>query len=366
MQPFANSSTLNVSERREWFRRAAPRSLAFLLVSFVVVAPAGIGHAAEPEFGASCAMGLADGKRTKTDCTVNWSGKDGKVYCFGNEDSKAAFLKDPEINLRKAKEHFAMADAEPASVVDMGKFSAEDVTAFIEAHIKAASETGGGLFPVSDAMLGQTLALKLDKVDFVRTLHGYGFFPNVVFTDKDDAAKKYQIDFWVKPKGGKLDIVDVRVYKAPKKEGETWVMLTRQPKPWWWIPASEHPGESEVKRGWEIMSALHGHIAAERAKGGGVYKLKDDKTGEELAMDFVGIHQPVRKLKEDGRFFACTDFRKQGSKDEYYDIDFWLDDKSGKITVGGVRVHKVPTLEDGHFIQMPRYTFEPKTFDVVP
>ena len=91
--------------------------------------------------------------------------------------------------------------------------------------------------------------------------------------------------------------------------------MTRRPKPWWWIPASEHPGESEVKRGWEIMSSLHDHISDERAKNGGVYKLKDDKTGDEIAMDFIGIHQPVRRLKEDGRFFACTDFRKVGSKD---------------------------------------------------
>lgn len=80
----------------------------------------------------------------------------------------------------------------------------------------------------------------------------------------------------------------------------------------------------------------------------------------------TGIHQPVRRLMEDGRFFACTDFRRAGGKDEYYDIDFWLDEESGKISVGGVRVHKVPVLEDGSFIQMPRYSFDPKTFDVVP
>jgi hypothetical protein len=114
------------------------------------------------------------------------------------------------------------------------------------------------------------------------------------------------------------------------------------------------------------MSAPHEHTAAGRAKGGGSYKLKGDRTSEELALDFPGIHHPVRKLKEDGRYFACTDFRKGGSKEEYYDIDFWLDEKSGNITVGSVRVHKVPQLEDGNFVQIPRYNFDPKTFDVVP
>jgi hypothetical protein len=321
--------------------------------------------AAEPEFGGSCAMGLAEGKRIKTDCAINWTAADGKLYCFGNEDSKAAFLKDPEVNIQRARESFALGGTN-SSIDDMGKYSADDVKAYLEAEINAAAGKNSGLYPVDDAMLGQTLALKFVAIDFIRTLHGYGFFPNVIFADRGDPLKTYQIDFWVKPRGGKLETVDVRVYKAPRKEGEKWVQITRQPKPWWWIPASEHPGESEVKRGWEVMSALHEHVAQVKQASGGIYKIKDDKTGEEIAMDFVGIHQPVRKLKEDGRFFACTDFRRSGSKDEYYDIDFWLDESSGKISVGGVRVHKVPVLKDGNFIQMPRYSFDPKTFDVVP
>ena len=188
----------------------------------------------------------------------------------------------------------------------------------------------------------------------------------MIFHAKDDAAKKYLVDFWVRPKDGKLALMDVRVFKAPKKEGEKWITMTRQPKPWWWIPASEHPGKSETKRGWEVMSAIEEHVLTERAGNNGVFKLKDDKTGEVLALDFIGLHQPVRRLKEDGRFFACSDFRKQGSTDEYYDIDFWLEEKDGKISVKEVRVHKVPVLEDGSYVQVSRYSFDPKTFEVVP
>ncbi|MEQ1577927.1 MAG: hypothetical protein ABL894_09755 [Hyphomicrobium sp.] len=321
--------------------------------------------AAEPEFGGTCAMGLAEGKRHKTDCKITWTDTDGKIYCFGNEGSKTTFLKDPAGNLMKARETYAAADS-GATGDDMGAFTPEDVKSFIEGVITEASAKTDGLYAVNDAMMGQTLKLKFNGVDFVRTLHGYGFFPNVNFSAPEDAAKKYQIDFWVKPKAGKLSMVDVRVYKAPRKEGNTWTMITRLPKPWWWIPASEHPGESETKRSWEVMSALHEFIAAEKAKNGGSYKLKDDQTGEDIDMDFVGIHQPVRKLKDDGRYFACTDFRKQGTNDQYYDIDFWLNEKDGKISVGGVRLHKIPKMEDGNFIQMPRYSFDPKTFDVVP
>jgi hypothetical protein len=329
------------------------------------VLPFASARAVEPEFGGQCAMGLAEGKSIKTDCTVNWTAPDGKLFCFGNDDSKANFLLSPEANIRKATEQFAMEDG-GVSANEMGKYSAKDVTTFIEGEIASAAAKNDGLFPVNDSMLGQTLSLKLVTVDFVRTLHGYGFFPNVVFADSTDPDKKYQVDFWVKPGNGKLRIVDVRVYKAPRKEGEKWVQMTRQPKPWWWIPASEHPGESEVKRGWEIMSALHEHIASTRAKGDGTYKLKDDKTGEELSLEFIGIHQPVRRLKKDGKFFACTDFRRVGTKDQYYDIDFWLDETSGKVAVGSARVHKVPTLEDGNYVQIPRYAFDPETFDIIP
>lgn len=338
-----------------------------LLVPMLATAPLfikGLAIAGEPEFGGTCAMGLAEGKRIKTNCSVNWTDKDGKLYCFGNEDSKAFFLKDASGNLAKAREAFAAAES-PNTSDDMGKFASDDAKAFVEALIAEGLQKNGGVFPVNDAMMGQTLTLKFVGVDFVRTLHGYGFFPNVNFTAADNDKKRYQVDFWVKPKDGKLSLVDTRVYKAPRKEGDDWILMTRQPKPWWWIPASEHPGESEQKRGWEVMSALHAHVASKIA-GNGSYILKDDKTGEPIEMEFVGIHQPVRKLKEDGRYFACTDFRKKGTKDQYYDVDFWLNEKDGTIAVGGVRLHKVPMLEDGNFIQMPRYSFDPKTFDVVP
>jgi hypothetical protein len=75
-----------------------------------------------------------------------------------------------------------------------------------------------------------------------------------------------------------------------------------------------------------------------KCRGAGHLDIKDDKTGETLPLDFVEIHQPVRHLKKEGQYFACTDFRKPGSKDEYYDIDFWVDQKSGKLEVKDVKV----------------------------
>ncbi len=351
--------------KRPSSQRARLRA-AFAVLFLGVLSPAAMAQAdpAAAEFAGACTMALAQGQRVQTKCSVTWR-KDDKTYCFSTEQAKASFLGDPVANLQKAKERFAASDFE-STEGSMGHFTSEDAQVFVEGLIKGASEKNGGVYSLNDAVTGQTIPLVYDKIDFTRTIDGYGFFPDVIFHAKDDAAKKYLVDFWVRPKDGKLALMDVRVFKAPKKEGEKWITMTRQPKPWWWIPASEHPGKSETKRGWEVMSAIEEHVFAERANNNGVFKLKDDKTGEIIALDFIGLHQPVRRLKEDGRFFACSDFRKQGTTDEYYDIDFWLDEKDGKISVKEVRVHKVPVLQDGNYVQVSRYSFDPKTFEVVP
>ena len=96
----------------------------------------------------------------------------------------------------------------------------------------------------------------------------------------------------------------------------------------------------------------------------GVLVLKDDKTGEPRTLDFVEIHRPLRRI-EGGSYFACTDFREHDSKDKFYDIDFWLDDKSGKVTVGSVRVHKIPQKEGDIVVQIPRYNFDNLDYEEV-
>jgi hypothetical protein len=139
-------------------------------------------------------------------------------------------------------------------------------------------------------------------------------------------------------------------------------MVTRMPVAWWWLPVQEHPGSMEVTRAWQVMSAIHTYIATHKDENGNL-PIKDDKTGETLPLQFVEIHQPVRHLKKDGEYFVCTDFRKPGSKDEYYDIDFWVNQKGGKLEVDNVKIHKVPVQEDGIWTQQPRYTFEGMDFE---
>ncbi|MGK2922319.1 MAG: hypothetical protein ACSLE4_05965 [Methyloceanibacter sp.] len=55
-------------------------------------------------YGNLCAMGLARGKEVQTDCSIRTQ-IDGMTYYFETEDSKAAFMKDPQGNLAKARAH---------------------------------------------------------------------------------------------------------------------------------------------------------------------------------------------------------------------------------------------------------------------
>ncbi len=146
-------------------------------------------------------------------------------------------------------------------------------------------------------------------------MHGYGWFPNVIFHEHGgDPKKKYAIDFWFKEDGDKLKLADIRVQKAPKREGDSWTMITRMPVAWWWLPVSEHPGDMEIVRNWQVMSAVNGEIAAKRDENG-VYYVEDEQTHQSVPLQFVEIHQPIRRLKKDGRFFRVHRFpqgRQQG------------------------------------------------------
>ena len=58
------------------------------------------------EYDNMCAMGLVLGKEVATDCSI--SGLiGGKTYCFGNEQAKTDFMKDPEGNLAKAQTYYS-------------------------------------------------------------------------------------------------------------------------------------------------------------------------------------------------------------------------------------------------------------------
>jgi hypothetical protein len=335
---------------------AWPVRAALVAGALVFASPA---SAVEGEFGNQCTMGLASGQTVNTDCSVNWTDQDGHIYCFSSESSKEAFLKDPAGNIKKAKEF--LASKQTAKSAGSKEFTEEDVNKRVEEVVAERSKDGAFVF--HDPKLDADLNLQFEQIKGVRGMEGYGWFANVIFHDKDTPRKQYAIDFWFKPDGDKLTLMDIRVQKGPKQDGDSYYMVTRMPVAWWWLPVQEHPGDMEVTRAWQVMSAIHNYIATNKDENGNL-PIKDDKTGETIPLQFVEIHQPVRHMKKDGEYFVCTDFRKPGSQDEYYDIDFWVNQKTGKLQVDNVKMHKVPVQEDGIWTQQPRYTFEGMDFDV--
>lgn len=74
--------------------------IASAVVGTLMLATAAV--AATGEYDNMCTMGLAMGKEVKTDCSINGQ-IGGKTYCFGSEEAKTAFMKDPQGNLAKAE-----------------------------------------------------------------------------------------------------------------------------------------------------------------------------------------------------------------------------------------------------------------------
>ncbi|MGA1677324.1 MAG: hypothetical protein ACO377_12960 [Pseudomonadales bacterium] len=106
----------------------------------------------------------------------------------------------------------------------------------------------------------------------------------------------------------------------------------------------------------DIKAAMDRHIA-QTVDDSGVFHLRDDRTGEVLALRFVKIHDPVRRI-DDNTYFACTDFSLVKDEEQLYDIDFWLRPENGELLVYKTKVHKEPrrSLLYGWYKQ-PRYTF---------
>jgi YHS domain-containing protein len=354
----------HIAHRRQseptWITRQAVLFTAAILsiaATHAATAADVAGQQSHIQFGGQAAEGLAEGRHVMTDCTINWTDKDGKVYCFDSDEAKQSFLQNPTSNLQRARDFIAASSVESTEKA-MQYFTGSDAETLVKELIGAKTKANGGIFPLDDPLNGEHLKLAYDGIDFTRTIDGYGFFPDVKFHDQQDAQRRYLIDFWVLPEQGQLQLQEIRIYKEPLQADGKWTTMARQPIPWWWIPASEHPGHLATKRGWEVMSAVEQNAMKVSSQNGGIFKLKDDKTGQELNLEFVDTHQPVRQLDNDGHYFACTDFRVAGTKDQIYDIDFWISDKDGKMTVDQTKVHKVPQLKSGQWIQVPRYEWK--------
>jgi hypothetical protein len=78
--------------------------MKFFSLLFAVLLPLfSNAYAADPEFNGQCAMGMAEGKKHSTNCSVLWVGPDDKLYCFASPAAKQKFLQSPRENLTRAQ-----------------------------------------------------------------------------------------------------------------------------------------------------------------------------------------------------------------------------------------------------------------------
>ncbi len=106
----------------------------------------------------------------------------------------------------------------------------------------------------------------------------------------------------------------------------------------------------------DIKKAMDIHLA-DRVDENGIFRMRDEKTGEVLELKFVKIHDPVRVINSN-TYFACTDFHVVGERKKLYDLDFWMSPVNGELRIYKEKIHKEPrkALLYGWYKQ-PRYTF---------
>ena len=106
----------------------------------------------------------------------------------------------------------------------------------------------------------------------------------------------------------------------------------------------------------DIKEAMDRHLEKVLDENG-LFFIDDSVTSQSLTLTFSEIHDPVRQIGND-TYFACTDFKVDGAPEKIYDIDFWLREVDGQLTVFQTKIHKEPRKSFLYgWYKHPRYTF---------
>lgn len=124
----------------------------------------------------------------------------------------------PGTEVEKPKAEHPGKEVEKTKAEHPGKpVTAKFVKKSIKEHVKAQSKATGGLFVIKDDKLGKEWKLKLDKIhDPVRMFEKDGKM--IYFTCSDfkstEGKNVIDIDFWMVPKGDKLEVIDTKIHKV--------------------------------------------------------------------------------------------------------------------------------------------------------
>lgn len=113
-----------------------------------------------------------------------------------------------------------------AKVEQKGKaITADVVKKAIQDHVDGMSKAHGGLFMIHDDKLDKNWQLKFVKVhDPVRTFQKEGQAVYFACSDFKSADGKdlLDIDFWMVPKGDKLEVIDTKIHKVNGEQRYTY------------------------------------------------------------------------------------------------------------------------------------------------
>jgi hypothetical protein len=103
-------------------------------------------------------------------------------------------------------------------------------------------------------------------------------------------------------------------------------------------PQKEHPAAQPITTA-ELEKAIRSYIEETAKKSGGMFPVKDDVLHKTWQLTLVKIHSDKLTQLNDKTYFACVDFRADDGT--LVDVDFFLEEKSGKLKPTSTTVHKV-------------------------
>jgi len=119
---------------------------------------------------------------------------------------------------------------------------------------------------------------------------------------------------------------------------------------------SAKAGPNRELTGQEVYKGVQAHIEEVLKKNNNLFPIFDDKTNQDLKLQFIKVHDDRVSIIEPSNagetrtYFACTDF-KDPATGTAYDLDFWIKiQQDGQLKVVGEKIHK----SGGQ----PRFTYE--------
>lgn len=112
------------------------------------------------------------------------------------------------------------------------------------------------------------------------------------------------------------------------------------------VTAGEHPEHPTAKKAAtaavsiaDLEKGIKSAIAEKEKAGGGAYKFADKATGKTWSLKLDKVHRERLSRLDEHTYFACTDFKS--SDGHTVDVDFFLKDDKGKLSMSDATIHKV-------------------------